>query len=70
MYFGGFVVFLYFFALFIEEGVLVSPCCSLEFYIKLGILFPFPLSSSLTSVVGNQFSSVPSLSHDRLFATP
>ena len=56
--------------MFIEEGLLVSPCCSLESFIKLGIPVPFPLSSSLTSVVGNQFSSVQSLSHVQLFATP
>ena len=36
------VVFLYFFALFMEEGLLVSPCYSLELCIHLGD--PFPLS--------------------------
>ena len=34
------VVFLYFFALFIEEGRLVSPCLSLELSIQLGVPFP------------------------------
>ena len=33
------VAFLYFFALFIEEGLLISPCCSLELCILLGIYF-------------------------------
>ena len=35
------VFFLCFFALFVEEGLLVSPCCSLELCIQLDILFPF-----------------------------
>ena len=29
-------VFLYFFALIIEEGFLISPCCSLELCIQMG----------------------------------
>ena len=37
------VVFLYFFALFIEEGLCVSPCYSLELCIQLSISFPFLL---------------------------
>ena len=37
------IVFLYFFALFIEDGLLISPCCSLELCIQLGICFPFYL---------------------------
>ena len=41
-------VFLYFFALIIEEGFLISPCCSLELCIQMGIsfLFSFAFSSS------------------------
>ena len=35
------VVSLYFFALFIWEGFLISPCSSLELCIQLGISFPF-----------------------------
>ena len=31
------VVFLYFYALFIEEGLFVSPCYSLELYIQLDV---------------------------------
>ena len=31
------VLFLYFFALIIEDGFLISPCYSLEFYIQIGI---------------------------------
>ena len=35
------IVFLYFFALFIEEGLLISPCYSLELCIQLNVTFPF-----------------------------
>ena len=43
-------VFLYFFALFIEEGFLIFPCYSLELCIQLGVSFPFsPLFTSLLS---------------------
>ena len=35
------IVFLYFFALITEEGFLISPCCSLEFCIQMGIFFLF-----------------------------
>ena len=38
------VVFLYFFALFIEEGLLVSSCYSLDLCIQLDISFPFSLA--------------------------
>ena len=41
------VVFLYFFALFIEEGLLVSPCHSLELCIQLGIPFYFSFAFCL-----------------------
>ena len=37
------VVFFYFFALFTEEGLLISPCYSPELYIQLGNLSPSPL---------------------------
>ena len=37
------VVFLYFFALFPEEGFLISPCYSLELCIQMLISFLFPL---------------------------
>ena len=43
------IVFLFFFALFIEEAFFVSPCCSLELCIQLVILFPFFLALSLSS---------------------
>ena len=33
------VVFLYFFALITEEDFLLSPCCSLELCIQMGITF-------------------------------
>ena len=33
------IVFLYFFALIIEEGFLISPCYSLEFCIPMGISY-------------------------------
>ena len=35
------VVFLYFFALFAEEGFIISPCYSLELCIQMGISFLF-----------------------------
>ena len=35
------VVFLYFFALITEEGFIISPCCSLEFCIQMGVSFLF-----------------------------
>ena len=38
------VAFFYFFALFIEEGLLISPCSSLDLYIQVGISFPFFLA--------------------------
>jgi len=40
------IVFLYFFALIIEEGFLISPCYSLELCIQMGISFPFLLCLS------------------------
>ena len=40
------VVFLYFFALIAEEGFLISPCYSLEFWIQMLIIFPFLLCFS------------------------
>ena len=36
-----FIVFLYFFALIIEEGFLISPCYSLELCIQMGVFFLF-----------------------------
>ena len=42
------IVFLYFFALIIEEGFLISPCYSLELCIQMGIsLFLFALIAVL-----------------------
>ena len=38
------IVFLYFFALFIEEGLLISPYCSLELCIHLDISFLLSLA--------------------------
>ena len=40
-------IVLYFFALFIEEELLISPCYSLELFIELGLSFPFSLAFSL-----------------------
>ena len=40
------VVFLYFFALITEEGFPVSPCCSLELCIQMGVYIPFLLCFS------------------------
>ena len=41
------IVFLYFFALITEEGLLISPCCSLEICIQMGISFLFSFAFSL-----------------------
>ena len=40
-------VFLYFFALIPEEGLLISPCCSLEICIQMGISFLVSFAFSL-----------------------
>ena len=47
------IVFLYFFALIIEKGFLISPCYFLERCIQMGIsfLFPFGLASLLFSAI-------------------
>ena len=57
------VVFLYFFALITDEGLLMSPCCSLELCIQMGIcfLFPLPVASLL-------FSAICKTSSDNQFA--
>ena len=50
------IVFLYFFALVTYKGLLISPCCSLELCIQLGISFPssfaFHFSSFLSYLLG------------------
>ena len=43
------IVFLYFFALIIEEGFCISPCYSLELCIQMGISFLFSFAISLSS---------------------
>ena len=43
------IVFLYFFALFIQEGLCVSPSYYLELYIHFGISFPFSLAFHFSS---------------------
>ena len=57
------VVFLYFFAGFIEEHFLVSPCYSLELCIWLGVHFPFSLafwfSSFLYLFIGAIYKASP-----------
>ena len=50
-------VFFYFFASFIEEGLLISPCYSLELYIQLDIPFIFSLSFFFSSFL-NYFQSL------------
>ena len=47
------VVFLYFFALITEEGILISPCSSLELRIKWVYLSfsPLPLASLLFTAI-------------------
>ena len=48
-----FVIFLYFFALFAEEGFLISPCYSLELCTQMGISFLF--SFAFTSFFHSYF---------------
>jgi len=43
------VVSLYFYALFIEEDLLISLCCSLEFCIQLDLSLPFSLAFHFSS---------------------
>ena len=43
------IVFLYFFALIIEESFLISPCYSLELCIQMGISFFFSFAFRLSS---------------------
>ena len=43
------IVFLYFFALIAEEGFLISPWCSLELCIQMGIYFLFSLAFNFSS---------------------
>jgi len=43
------IVFLYFFALIIEEGFLTSPCYSLELCIQVGVIFLFSIAFSFSS---------------------
>ena len=58
-----FCCFLYFFALFIEEGLLTSPWYSLELCILLGISFPFSLAFHFVL-----FSTICKASSDNHFA--
>ena len=47
-------VFLNFFALITEEGFLISPCCSLELCIQMGIYLsfsPLPFDSHLFTAI-------------------
>ena len=54
------IVFLYFFALIIEEGFLISPCYSLELYIPTGIYFLLSFAFHFSvSCIGEENSSVP-----------
>ena len=43
------IVFLYFFALITEEGFLISPCCSLELCIQMGISYLFSFAFHFSS---------------------
>ena len=44
-----YIVFFYFFAMFTEEGFLISPCYSLELCIQMGVSFPFPVAFHISS---------------------
>ena len=56
-------IFLYFFALFAQEGFLISPCYSLELCIQMGISFLFSFAFSFSS-----FSAICKASSDNHFA--
>ena len=43
------IVFLYFFALITEVGFLISPCCSLEICIQMGVSFLFSFAFHFSS---------------------
>ena len=59
------IVFLYFFALITEEVFLISPCYSLELFIRMGIYFPFPLP--FTSLLFTAICKVSSHNHFAFF---
>ena len=44
------VVFLYFFALITEKGILISPCYSLELCIQMGISFLLSFAFCFSSI--------------------
>ena len=43
------IVFLYFIALITEEGILISPCYSLELCIQMGVSFLFSFAFHFSS---------------------
>ena len=45
-----YIVFLYYFALITEEGILMSPCYSLEFCIQMSIYFLFSFAFHFSSI--------------------
>ena len=57
------VVFLYFFALIAEEGILISPCYSLELFIQMLISFLFSFAFHFSS-----FAAICKDSSDSRFA--
>ena len=48
-----FIVFLYFFALIIDEGYLISLCYSLELWIQMGISIIFSFAFHFSSFLSN-----------------
>ena len=58
------LVFLYFFALIAEEGFLISPCYSLEFYIQMDVSFLFSFAFHVSS-----FTAMCKASSDNRFAS-
>ena len=50
------VVFLYFFALITEEGLLICPCYSLELFIHMGISFLFSFAFHFSSFLSYLYS--------------
>ena len=59
------IVSLYFFALIAEEGLLISPCYSLELWIQMGISFLF--SFAFTSLLFTAICKASSESHFAFF---
>ena len=56
---------LYFFALITEEGILISPCYSLELCIQMGVSFLFSFAFSFSSFLSYLYQSSQGLADHR-----